>query len=111
MVIEMDGFLSVVHDIWTVVLPIAMGYIIALLRKQRTQSDARSKATMLMMRIQLIEYHDRYIEKGSIPSYAYDNFIEMYQVYHELGGNGMVTKMKNEIENLHLGKREDDPNE
>ena len=108
---NMDSFLSIVHDIWTVVLPLAMGYIITLLRKQRSQSDARSKATMLMMRIQLIEYHDKYIEKGSIPSYAYDNFIEMYAVYHDLGGNGMVTKMKNEIDNLHLGKREDSANE
>lgn len=105
MEIDMNGFFSILHDIWTVILPIGMGYIIALLRKQRKQSDARSKATMLMMRIQLIEYHDKYVEQKSIPSYAYDNFIEMYDVYHELGGNGMVTKMKDEIDDLHLGKK------
>ncbi|WP_243126949.1 hypothetical protein [Hominisplanchenecus murintestinalis] len=46
---------------------------------------------MLLLRVQLIEYHDKYMKLGSIPSYAYENFVEMYQAYHELGGNGMVT--------------------
>lgn len=38
--------------------------------------------------------------------YAYQNFMEMYEAYHALGGNGMVTKMKNEIEELHLKQKE-----
>lgn len=29
----------------------------------------------------------------------------MYDAYHKLGGNGMVTKMKQEIEELHLKKK------
>ena len=41
-----------------------------------------------------------------LPTYAYDNFNEMYDAYHALGGNGMVTKMKNEIELLHLQSKE-----
>ena len=31
----------------------------------------------------------------------------MYDCYHELGGNGMVTKMRTEIDNLHLKKGEE----
>ena len=54
--------------------------------------------------VQLAEYHDRYMKLGSIPSYAYENFQEMYEAYHKLGGNGMITKMKEEIEELHLGR-------
>ena len=46
------------------------------------------------------------MKRGSIPTYAYDNFNEMYDAYHALGGNGMVTKMKNEIELLHLQSKE-----
>lgn len=57
---------------------------------------------MLLLRIQLIEYHDKYMKLGEIPSYAYDNFIEMYDAYHALGGNGMITKMREEISELHL---------
>ena len=44
------------------------------------------------------------MKRGSIPSYAYENFIEMYEAYHELGGNGMVTHMKEEIEELSFNK-------
>ena len=42
---------------------------------------------------------------GTIPSYAYQNYCEMYAAYHELGGNGMVTKMKQEIEELHIKRK------
>lgn len=87
-----------------VILTAFMGYIVWLLKKQKRDRDANSKGTMLLLRVQLIEYHDKYMELGEIPSYAYDNFNEMYDAYHKLGGNGMVTKMKQEIEELHLRK-------
>lgn len=92
---------------YTVVLPILLGYIVWLLQRQKNDRDANSKGTMLLLRVQLIEYHDKYIKLGEIPSYAYQNFVEMYDAYHDLGGNGMITKMKEEIEELHL-KRKDD---
>ncbi|MBD9193234.1 MAG: hypothetical protein EGP96_12130 [Roseburia inulinivorans] len=83
-----------------------MGYIVWLLKRQKNDRDANSRGTMLLLRVQLIEYHDKYMKLGEIPSYAYQNFQEMYEAYHELGGNGMVTKMKNEIEELHLKQKE-----
>lgn len=46
--------------------------------------------------------HDKYTTKEEIPSYAYSNFMEIYDAYHDLGGNGMATKLKNEIEELHI---------
>ena len=95
---------------YTIALPIIltalMGYVVWLLKKQKKDRDANSKGTMLLLRVQLIEYHDKYTSLGSIPSYAYENFCEMYGAYHELGGNGMVTKMKEEIDELHLKKKE-----
>lgn len=85
-----------------VALPIFLGYIVWLLQQQKRDRDANSKGTMLLLRVQLIEYHDKYMREGEIPSYAYDNFSEMYKAYHALGGNGMVTKMYEEIQHLHL---------
>lgn len=70
------------------------------------QYSRNSKGTMLLLRVQLIEYHDKYMRLGDIPSYAYENFMEMYDAYHALGGNGMITKMMHEIEELHLKKKE-----
>ena len=88
-----------------IILTALMGYIVWLLKKQKRDRDANSKGTMLLLRVQLIEYHDKYTRIGEIPSYAYENFNEMYDAYHKLGGNGMVTKMKQEIEELHLKKK------
>lgn len=95
---------DVLLQTYLIVLPIALGYIVWLLQQQKKDKDANSKGTMLLLRVQLIEYHDKYMKLGEIPSYAYDNFVEMYNAYHTLGGNGMVTKMYNEIQALHLGK-------
>ena len=95
---------------YTVALPIVltslMGYIVWLLQRQKKDRDANSKGTMLLLRVQLIEYHDKYTAQGETPSYAYQNFCEMYEAYHALGGNGMITKMHEELEELHLKRKE-----
>ena len=83
---------------YTIVLPILLGYIVWLLKQQKKDRDANSKGTMLLLRVQLIEY----MKLGEIPSYAYENFVEMYNAYHALGGNGMATKMYEEIKEIRL---------
>ena len=102
--------MEVLRETYTIALPIIltalMGYIVWLLKNQKSDRDANSRGTMLLLRVQLIEYHDKYMALKEIPSYAYQNFMEMYEAYHLLGGNGMVTKMKNEIEELHLKQKE-----
>lgn len=95
---------DILMQTYTIALPVVLGYIVWLLQNQKKDRDANTKGTMLLLRVQLIEYHDRYMKLGSIPSYAYENFQEMYEAYHKLGGNGMITKMKEEIEELHLGR-------
>ncbi len=93
---------------YCLVLPIILSYIIWLLQQQKKSKDANSRGTMLLLRVQLIEYHDRYMKKGSIPNYAYQNFCEMYAAYHDLGGNGMITHMYEDIKILTLEKEEKD---
>ena len=90
---------------YTIVLPILLGYIVWLLKQQKKDRDANSKGTMLLLRVQLIEYHDKYMKLGEIPSYAYENFVEMYNAYHALGGNGMATKMYEEIKRNKIEER------
>ena len=72
------------HDTYTIALPVLLGYIVWLLQEQKRKQnlaikkrDDNSKGTMLLLRVQLIEYHDKYTQKGEIPSYAYQNFCEM----------------------------------
>ena len=80
----MEQFLMQTYTIaLPVILTALMGYIVWLLKNQKKDRDANSKGTMLLLRVQLIEYHDRYMARGDIPSYAYENFMEMYDAYHE----------------------------
>lgn len=87
---------------YTIILPIALGYIVWLLQQQKKGKNANERGTMLLLRVQLIEYHTKYMRLGEIPSYAYQNFEEMYEAYHDLGGNGMVKKMYEDIKELHI---------
>ena len=95
---------EILMQTYTIALPVVLGYIVWLLQNQKKDRDANTRGTMLLLRVQLIEYHDKYMKLGEIPSYAYENFEEMYDAYLKLGGNGMITKMKEEIEELHLGR-------
>lgn len=96
---------EILTQTYFIALPILLGYIVWLLKNQKKDRDANSKGTMLLLRVQMIEYHSKYTKAGDIPSYAYQNFCEMYEAYHRLGGNGMVTKMKQEIEELHIKRK------
>ena len=116
---------EIILQTYGIVLPIVLGYIVWLLKEQKKRQqkdaiernkriadenekrDANSAGTMLLLRVQLIEYHDRYMKIGYIPSYAYENFCQMYEAYHRLGGNGMVEKMHDEIQDLHLKRKGD----
>lgn len=95
---------------YTIALPIVLtsllGYLVWVLKEQKKDRDANSKGTMLLLRVQLIEYHEKYMRLKEIPSYAYQNFDEMYNAYHALGGNGMVTKMYEEIQELHIKQKD-----
>lgn len=116
---------EVITQTYFIALPILLGYMVWILQEQkkkqtryvkerderiaeeRDMRKANSKGTMLLLRVQLIEYHSKYTQLGNIPSYAYENFCEMYKAYHDLGGNGMITKMKHEIDELHIKKNVD----
>ena len=98
----METFIDILIKTYAIILPLVLGYIIRLLQNQKKTREANSKGTMLLLRVQLIEYHAKYMALGEIPSYAYQNFVDMYETYHDLGGNGMVTKMYEEIHDLHL---------
>ena len=86
-------------------VPVLFGYIVWLLKRQNIERSANTKANMLLLRVHLIEYHDKYMAMNEISSYAYQNFDEMYDAYKALGGNGMITKMHEEIEELHLKRK------
>lgn len=87
---------------YTIALPIVLGYIVWLLKEQKKVRSANSEGTKCLLRVKLIEYHDKYMGKGSIPSYALRNWVEMFNAYKRLGGNGMIDGMDREVRALKI---------
>ncbi len=103
--IKMRGlFVEILLITYTVVLPIILGYIIKLIKNQQKTREANSRGTMLLLRKCLIDEHNKYVKLEHIPSYAYENFIEMYEAYHNLGGNGTGTEIWERVRELPLVK-------
>lgn len=94
--------MGIVAELLTVILTPLMGYIAWLLKQQKKDRDANSKGTMLLLRVQLIEYHKEWTKRGYITRHGLQNFIEMYDAYHALGGNGMVTHLLEEVRELQI---------
>lgn len=82
------------------------------LRQSRREVNEKKETSIQegltsLLRVQLIEYHERYMEKGSMPSYAYENWEKMFKAYRGLGGNGMLLQMNKDIRGLEFRKQEE----
>lgn len=53
-----------------------------------------------LLRIYLIDAHTKYMAAGEISTHGYENFDAMYKAYQKLGGNGLVTHMYDDIQEL-----------
>ena len=89
-------------EIITIALPIVLGYIVWLLKAQKKDRDANSKGTMLLLRTQLKVYHKEYMEKDYVTSEELYDYLEMYEAYNSLGGNGVATRWKENVEDLEV---------
>ena len=77
---------------------------------EQQRSKAISDGVLSLLKIQLIEYHDKYMVGGHIPAYVYENWDAMYKSYEALGGNGMVQHMNSEINELRINRGNYDKN-
>ena len=50
-----------------------------------------------MLRAEIIRQHDKHTERHYCPLYAKEAMVKVYDAYHALGGNGMMTRFYNEI--------------
>ncbi len=78
------------------------GYITWLLKDDRKKKKAEAEGIRCLLKVKLIEYHDKYALKNEIPSYALENWNNMFTAYQNLGGNGVVKQMDKEIQSLKI---------
>lgn len=61
------------------------------------KNDAIEIGVQALLRSQMIADYNHYADKGYAPIYARENFQNCYDRYHDLGGNGVMTDIKNKF--------------
>ena len=75
-------------------------WMIATIKKTKTENDALRLGMRAILRDRIIQTYNHYSEKGYCPIYARENVSNMYDAYHNLGGNGTVTALYERLQDL-----------
>ena len=68
--------------------------------KQRKHDTAIENGVVCILRKHLMDEHEIWVTKGYITSHALESGLLMYKAYKDLGGNGMIDHMEDEIQAL-----------
>jgi len=52
------------------------------------------RGVQALLRAEMIDMYNHYLEKGHAPIYARENFENLWQQYHALGANGVMDDIK-----------------
>ena len=69
------------------------------------REKAMQEGVKCLLRSELIDYHEKYVERGSCPLYVKESTRRIYEAYHELGGNGVITKLYQDLMALAESKK------
>lgn len=70
--------------------------------KRSSNVSAQKRALLGLLHDRIYELGNKYISDGQISTSDYENFICLYNPYHELGGNGTGTRIKKEVDELQI---------
>ena len=70
------------------------------------ENDAIRQGLRALLRDRLIQQHNYYMEKGCWPIYARDSMLDMFRQYTSLGGNGAITSIIKDMDDLPTDKKE-----
>jgi len=84
----------------TTALCLACKRLYSEVKKSRCQSETLKEGMTALLRSELIKDYNKYMEKGEMPIYAKENVEDICKAYHNLGGNGVGTKMYEELMSL-----------
>lgn len=68
--------------------------------KRTLHDTAIENGVVCILRKHLMDEHEIWVAKGFITSHALESGLLMYKAYKDLGGNGMIDHMEDEIQAL-----------
>lgn len=95
--------LSIIQITYSTAFPLIMGYVVKTIKDIKEAKDAGKQADMLILRLILIDMHDKYTTQGYISRNAYDTFDEVWELYtNKYKGNHLTQRFKEEVNELEI---------
>lgn len=91
---------SIITTCVSVVLTAVSGYLVWVAQQRYKTDKNGDKAMKILLRRELRELHDIYMDAGKISSEQLGEYNEIYDVYVSHGGNGTGTVWHNDVNNL-----------
>ena len=94
---------TIIQYVVNPLLVAGVGYIIKILTDNRKNNKAASRGIMLLLRQRIMQLHKKFVTNGEPMSHDdYDDIVETYNTYKELGGNLMIDKLFHEIDEIRI---------
>lgn len=77
-----------------------VSFILAKLKRMKSDQDALKLGMQALLRADMIRDYNKWSEKGYAPIYARENFLNVYNNYHQLGANGVMDDIKDRFMEL-----------
>lgn len=91
------------HSIQTVanvLLSMLVSYLFALYRQKKKENEALKAGVQALLRDRIIQAYNHYMDKEYIPIYALESIEACYKSYEELGENGVIDGLMEQIREL-----------
>lgn len=82
--------------------------LLTYIRTLKRKNDAVEEGVQCLLRAEIIQNHDKYMDKGYCPIYAKEALKRAYHAYHELHGNDVATGLYNDVMKLPTEVRSND---
>ncbi|MCQ2299993.1 MAG: hypothetical protein MJZ81_07720 [Bacteroidales bacterium] len=70
------------------------------LHQEQEKRKALEDGMLALLRNGIVDGYNRCQEKGCCPIYVRENLTKMYTAYHNLGGNGVITGLMDDIKKM-----------
>lgn len=96
----MEWITTVVSAALTVIVGALLRYVAKLFGSSKSSFSALHEAQRVALRYQIVQARDYFVDKGNIGKYSLDCIEDMFRCYTDLGGNGFVHDMMDDIRKL-----------
>lgn len=90
--------------IWAIICGI-MAFFVKKYNELKNKSLATQNGVKALLRAKIVDTYDKQIELGFMPVRHKENIQELYKEYKNLGGNGVIDHLIEELYDLPIDKR------